>query len=236
METGTNCTVWRERTQAWLRGEGEPGDREAIAAHRGSCPECQQYYRDTVELLARMRQGETRLVAQSPARERGRGRRKLWIALALPVFALLLWNTVKRDVAPREEGLLAEGSGARVDGRALAAQTWVDAPENSALETDANSRVRLELPAASAQFQGSTRCLLERKSPLRLRVLSGRIRVRGDAKIISNLAELELSGGDAELECDGATVRVRSHATGVKLTDTTGTRLLPPGEERVLDR
>ena len=67
METGTSCAVWRERTQAWLRGQGEPGDREAIAAHRGSCPECQQYYRDTVELLAQMRQGETRLIAESPA-------------------------------------------------------------------------------------------------------------------------------------------------------------------------
>lgn len=236
METGTSCAVWRERTQAWLRGQGEPGDREAIAAHRGSCPECQQYYRDTVELLAQMRQGETRLIAESPAPPMHKRRRRLWIALALPVFALLLWNTIKRDVAPREEGLRAEGSGARVGGRVLVAETWVDAPENSALETDANSRVRLVLPAASAELQGSTRCLLERKSPLRLRVLAGRIRVRGDAQIISNLAELELSGGEAELECDGASVRVRSHATGVKLTDTAGTRVLPPGEERVLDR
>jgi ferric-dicitrate binding protein FerR (iron transport regulator) len=226
-----SCHVWRERMQVWLRGQGMPGDREAIAAHRAQCPDCEAWYRNTAELLAQIRQGDrAELPAEEPA-HKPRRRRNLLIALGLPIFALLLWNTVQRKLPERQDGLRAQHSGVRVDGLRLAEGVWIEPRESSRVELEASARAELRLAGAEASIEGPARCTLERLKPLRVRVLEGAVRARGDARLVSNLAELTLEGGEAVLELRGGLTFVRALSAGVQLTDTRGTRLLLAGEE-----
>lgn len=229
--SGESCTAWRERMQAWLRGQGQPGDREAITAHRAGCEACEDYYRDTAELLAQMRQGETRRIEESPRKDKPRRRRNLLIALAVPIFALLMWNTLVQRKPVREEGLRAQGSGVELDKVQLSPGEWINPREGATLRLEAGARAELRLPSATLELEGPARCTLERLKPLRVRVLEGRVRARGEAHLVSNLAELMLAGGEAQLELVEGQTRVRGIESGVQLTDKQGTRLLLAGQE-----
>lgn len=233
--TPPTCLEWRERTQAYLRGQGGDGDRDALAQHRATCPDCAQHYRDSVELLARMRSGHAGEVHESPASPAKPKRKGRWLLIVLPIVLLLVWQTFGHRATQAVPRLRCTQGKVECDGRVLQLGEGSSAlVEGSRVVLPEGASAELRLPRVQGELSGPLKLAVERLEPLRLRVQEGSLEVEGELRVISNLAELELNGARARIAVNAQEVRITSLGQGAKLTDLVGTRLLEPNREVVV--
>ncbi|MCC6406752.1 MAG: hypothetical protein IT453_06285 [Planctomycetes bacterium] len=241
------CEKARTRLQHFLGGDQPISEDRALRAHLERCETCNQHYRDSLLLTARIAR-ERRLLRES-REQRGelalpeetvrtsKLRRFRAIVMPMALLAGLAFLFQFDGVARRVDGRLLEGR-ATTAGRDFDAEVPRELVRGEWLETDAGSRLAVESEGTRLELLGGSRLLVEEPRDLRFRLQSGRVELDGPCSLRGAFGAIECLGGKASLEVEPGFALLQSDTAELELVDAGGTRRVAPGErvELVLAR
>ncbi len=257
-DSSLECQEARELTRAFLSGGGVLDRRADWRAHMTACKECDEHYRETVEMLSRLHRArrdgapaepepvaesasalppERRsLIAFAPPVARGAWRprkRAAWLKLAIPFAALLVFGAIGLPGSEaRPASALALQGAIEVD-RHLIAVGDAELPfaRGSRITAGAGARVRLSEGQTELVFEGEGMLHCESFGPLRVHLFGGRLHCRGACTVSSALGVVQASTGTLEIFIDEQGLHMLAGAPGSSFLDGSGRRALVPGQE-----
>ncbi len=206
-----------------------------LRAHTGGCPECRDLYREAVRTAAHIghahrtervdteravrRWNLWRDVISAHATPRGRAARLR--TLLYPAFFCYLIVQFAGG-GPKERVLEVEV----LEGTVHAGPSL---GRGEICATGSDGRACLQTEDGLARLEPDTRLLVERVSPPRLRLLTGRIELEGSWQVATTLGVVEVTEGLATMNLDGGGLECVGVRGDVLLIDSRGERSLTPG-------
>jgi len=257
-DSSLGCEEARELTRGFLSGGGMLERRTEWRAHIAACGACDENYRETVAMLARLHRArkdaadgvqerpsevqdaglpERRsLIAFSPPRapRPTRPRKRAgWLKLALPFVALAIFGALGLPGGgPRQANVLALQGAVEIDGQTLAAgDPTRPLARGTKIIAGAAARVRLQGAQSELVLEGEGMLRCEGFRPLRVRLYAGKLQAQGECEVSTALGVVESSGGTLEMFLEEQGLHLRAGASGASFLDVGGRRALGPGEE-----
>jgi hypothetical protein len=257
-DSSLECKEARELTRGFLSGGGVLERRAEWRAHLAACKECDEQYRETVEMLSRLHRARTdpvagvperaaeaesaalperrSLIAFSPPRTRvaWRPRKRLgWLKIAIPFLALLVFGAIGLPgSAAHPASALALYGAVEVDEHMIApGDPARPLARGSKIVAAASARVRLQDAQTELVLEGEGALCCEGFGPLRVHLYGGRLQAQGACTVSSALGIVQSAGGALELRIEEDGLHVRAGASGASFQDGGGRRALAPLEE-----
>jgi len=257
-DSSLGCEEARELTRGFLSGGGVLERRAEWRAHIAACKDCDENYRETVEMLSRLHRArrdsssggperraepesaplpERRsLISFSPPRAARSARprkRAAWLKLALPFAALAVFGAIGLPGGePRAANVLALGGAIEIDDMMLEQGAGPRAlARGTKVVAGAAARVRLQDADSELVLSGEGMLRCEGFHPLRVRLYAGNLEAQGPCEVSTALGVVECSGGGLEVNLEERGLHVRAGARGASFQDVGGLRALAPGEE-----
>jgi len=259
-DSSLDCEEARELTRGFLSGGGMLDRRAEWRAHLAACQECDEQYRETVEMLSRLHRarreahesegdtaqapelpetaqaGRRSLIAFSPAPLRlfRRPRKRAgWLALAIPFAALLVFGALGLPgEEPRAANARALQGAIEVDEQLLGAGDPARgiAP-GSLVVAAAASRVRLQDERSELVLEGEGMLRCQGFGPLRVHLYGGHLAAQGECRVSTAVGVVHSAAGALELWIEASGLRIRAGPEGASFQDGSGLRPLAPGAE-----
>lgn len=239
-EREAECARMRRAIRRFVAGgDGEAGgERDELRAHLRRCGECRDQYRSEVVLVAGLaRAGDRSPVSVERLRARARDivtgsrreKRVSLVHLVLPAFGLYALFVIGGGEHPAR--VLSVDGAVQLGSRdALARGDERELRRGVVCTTDALSRGRIEAGGSVLTLEPGTALLVERTSPLRVRLFGGCVLVDGPAIVTSAAGVVESTGGSGCVRLDASALDVASANESWRVSAASGELLATPGE------
>ncbi len=241
MASGTlDCGDARDRVRRYLTNRLEQGETRALREHLVGCPACRDEYRSSLLVTARLARekrldreahrtaARARVPRMVPSMPRSRRLRML----LLPAFVAFLLSTAANLGVPQGAARLTATEGpARVGERRLAhGEGPVPLGRGDWCSTGREGRARIEFLAGSVDLGENTWVLVELPRSRRLRLDTGRLDVRGECTVTTELGVVAVESGTARLRRGPGLLDVESLDAVVRVVDGRGEQRLTAGQ------